>query len=169
MQVSYKNWRGMQDSGGRRIKRALHIDKTSIDFCNNNMLTKFGKINLVSKYVERRQAKINEYDRQHKNSNFPLDGPQVTNVEIYRIYIQEYLNNHPEIHTKKMDFLVRELAPGPTGLPIEVYAFTKTTKWVEYERIQAEVFDHLLAATKYFDLRLFQEPSGSDFAAALSR
>jgi miniconductance mechanosensitive channel len=97
----------------------------------------------------------------------PLDGPQVTNVEVFRAYLEAYLRNHPGIHTDGLDFLVRELDPSPTGLPIEIYVFTKTTAWLEYERIQAEIFDHLLATAGFFDLRVFQEPSGSDFARAL--
>jgi miniconductance mechanosensitive channel len=168
MEVSYKNWRGMQESGGRRIKRALQIDKTSIRFCDANMLARFRKINLIADFIEKKQQNIETYRQQNHSTDSPLDGPQVTNVEIYRAYIEAFLKNHPDIHIKKMTFLVRELAPGPMGLPIEIYVFTKTTQWSEYERIQAEVFDHLLAATQFFDLRLFQEPSGSDFAAYLA-
>ena len=167
IEVSYKNWRGMQESGGRRIKRALQIDKTSIRFCDADMLSRLGKIDLIANTVAEKQKKIDAYQQQNHSIDTPLDGPQVTNVEIYRAYIEAYLKNHPDIHRRKMDFLVRELAPGPTGLPIEIYVFTKTTRWPEYERIQAEIFDHLLAATQFFDLRLFQEPSGSDFAAYL--
>jgi miniconductance mechanosensitive channel len=164
---AYKNWRGMQESGGRRIMRALHIDKTSIKFCDAEMLARLSKIDLIAADVSRRQERLAGYRQGAEEIDSPLDGPQVTNVEIYRAYIEAYLHAHPEIHSRKMDFLVRELAPGPTGLPIEVYVFTKTTKWNEYERIQAEVFDHLLAALQFFDLRVYQEPSGSDFARAL--
>jgi len=92
----------------------------------------------------------------------------VTNVEIFRMYVEAYLKNHPEIHDHKMDFLVRELAPSSAGLPIELYVFTKTTKWDEYECIQAEIIDHLLAAAAYFDLRIFQQPTGADFASRLN-
>lgn len=168
MEVSYKNWRGMQESGGRRIKRALQIDKTSIRFCDADMLARFRKINLIADFIEIKQQNIEAYRQQNHSTDSPLDGPQVTNVEIYRAYIEAFLKSHPDIHIGKMTFLVRELAPGPMGLPIEIYVFTKTTEWLEYERIQAEVFDHLLAATQFFDLRLFQEPSGSDFAAYLA-
>ena len=169
IEVAYKNWRGMQESGGRRIMRALQIDKTSIRFCDTEMLARLRKIDLIAEDVEKRQARIEAYQQKNHSIDSPLDGPQITNIEIYRTYIEAYLRNHPDIYSKKMDFLVRELAPGPTGLPIEIYVFTKTTKWPEYERIQAEVFDHLLAATQFFDLRLFQEPSGSDFATYLAR
>ncbi len=168
IEVSYKNWRGMQESGGRRIMRALQIDKTSIRFCDTDMLARLQKIDLITDFIEKKQESLEAYRQQAHNIDSPLDGPQVTNVEIYRAYIEAYLKNHPDIYSRKMDFLVRELAPGPTGLPIEIYVFTKTTRWPEYERIQAEVFDHLLASTQFFDLRLFQEPSGSDFAAYLT-
>jgi miniconductance mechanosensitive channel len=164
---AYKNWRGMQESGGRRIMRALLLDKTSIKFCNDEMLARLGKIDLIAGDVARRQERLTGYRQGADKIDSPLDGPQVTNVEIYRAYVEAYLRAHPDIHSQNMDFLVRELAPGPTGLPIEVYVFTKTTRWKEYERIQAEVFDHLLAALQFFDLRVFQEPSGSDFARAL--
>ena len=147
--------------------RALHIDKTSIKFCDEEMLTRLGKIDLIANDIAQRQERLAGYRGSTQVIDSPLDGPQVTNVEIYRAYIEAYLRAHPDIHSRKMDFLVRELAPGPTGLPIEVYVFTKTTKWNEYERIQAEIFDHLLAALQFFDLRVFQEPSGSDFTRAL--
>lgn len=169
VEVSYKNWRGMQESGGRRIKRALQIDKTSIRFCDADMLARYRKINLIADFIEKKQDSIQAYREKNPNIDSPLDGPQVTNVEIYRAYIEAFLKNHPDIHIKKMTLLVRELAPGPMGLPIEIYVFTKTTQWADYEHIQAEVFDHLLAVTGFFDLRLFQEPSGSDFAAYLGR
>jgi miniconductance mechanosensitive channel len=165
--VAYKNWRGMQESGGRRIMRALHIDKNSIKFCDTEMLARLGKIDLIAEDIARRQERLASYHLDAQTVDSPLDGPQITNVEIYRTYIEAYLRAHKDIHSKKMDFLVRELAPGPTGLPIELYVFTRTTKWNEYERIQAEIFDHLLAALGFFDLRVFQEPSGADFARAL--
>jgi len=166
--VAYKNWRGMQESGGRRIKRAIHIDQTSIKFCDSKMLSRYQKIDLTTDYITERRKNIERY--QHGNDSrmdSPLDGPQVTNVEVFRAYLEAYLRNHPGIHTDGLDFLVRELDPSPTGLPIEIYVFTKTTAWLEYERIQAEIFDHLLATAGFFDLRVFQEPSGSDFARAL--
>jgi miniconductance mechanosensitive channel len=166
---AYKNWRGMQESGGRRIMRSLQIDKTSIKFCDEEMIMRLGKIDLISEDVAKRQKIFASYQKESREIDSPLDGPQVTNVEIYRAYIEAYLQAHPDIHGRNMDFLVRELAPGPTGLPIEVYVFTKTTKWNEYERIQAEIFDHLLAALGFFDLRVFQEPSGADFARGLKK
>ncbi len=168
IEVAYKNWRGMQDSGGRRIMRSVHIDQTSIKFCEPEMLDRYRKIDLIADTVTKRQTRIEAYVQKTDGIDSPLDGPQITNAEIFRAYVEAYLRNHPNIHNpRKMDFLVRELAPSPTGLPIEVYVFTKTIKWNDYERIQAEIFDHLLAAAQFFDLRVFQQPSGSDFVKAL--
>jgi len=169
VETSYRNWRGMEESGGRRIMRSVHLDQTTIRFCTPQMIARFAKIDLIADYVARRQKVISEYKSPRGKIDSPLDGPQVTNAEIFRAYVESYLRSHPDIHskTKNMDLLVRELAPSPTGLPVEVYAFTKTTKWNEYERIQAEVFDHLLAAAEFLDLRVFQQPAGSDFARAL--
>jgi miniconductance mechanosensitive channel len=166
MQVSYKNWRGMQESGGRRIMRSIHLDQTTINFCDEQMLVRYSKIDLISEFIKNRQNEILAYQQKNKDIDSPLDGPQITNAEVFRMYVVAYLKNHPNIYRTKMDFLVRELEPSPTGLPIQVYVFTKTTKWLEYERIQAEIFDHLLAATMFFDLRVFQEPAGADFAQA---
>ena len=166
MEVAYKNWRGMQESGGRRIMRSINLDLTTVKFCDEKSVLRYGKIDLIEDYISKRREKIAAYQSGKKNDS-PLDGPQITNVEIFRAYVDAYLKNHPEIHTKKMAFLIRELEPGPTGLPIQAYVFTKTTDWNHYERIQGEVFDHLLAAASFFDLRVFQEPAGSDFARAL--
>jgi miniconductance mechanosensitive channel len=169
VETSYRNWRGMEESGGRRIKRSLHLDQTTVRFCTPQMIERYGKIDLIADFVSRRREEIDAYVSPGKKIDSPLDGPQLTNVEVFRAYVESYLRNHPSIHTRKkeMDFLIRELAPGPTGLPVEVYVFTKTTRWGEYEHIQAQVFDHLLAAAEFFDLRVFQEPAGSDFARAL--
>jgi miniconductance mechanosensitive channel len=131
------------------------------------MIERYGRIDLIDEYVSGRRKLMEEYKDKADQIDSPLDGPQITNVEIFRAYIEAYLKNHPDIHTQKMDFIVRELAPTSTGLPVEMYVFTKTTKWDEYECIQAEIVDHLLAAAAFFDLRLFQEPAGADFTAIL--
>ena len=166
LDVPYKNWRGMQESGGRRIMRSLQLDQTSIHFCTPDMIERYGKINLVAEFIADRQKQVVAYRDKSGPLDSPLDGPQLTNIEVFRAYVKAYLCNHPDIHTNKMDLIIRELAPSPTGLPIEVYAFTKTTKWSEYEQIQGEIIDHLLAAAAYFDLRVFQQPTGSDFSRA---
>ena len=167
VESGYKNWRGMEESGGRRIMRAIPLDQNSIKFCTPQMINRYAKIDLISAYVAERQKSVAAYQKGKKTIDLPLDGPQITNVEIFRAYVEAYLKNHPRIHHEKMDFVVRELAPGSAGLPIELYVFTKTTKWDEYECIQAEIVDHLLAAAAFFDLRIFQQPTGADFARGL--
>jgi miniconductance mechanosensitive channel len=167
IETAYKNWRGMEESGGRRIMRSIPLDQNSIKFCSPEMIERYARIDRIAGFVAERQKSILAYEQQSGAIDSPLDGPQVTNVEFFRAYVEAYLKSHPKIHTRKMDFLVRELAPSSAGLPIEIYVFTKTTKWNEYEHIQAEIIDHLLAAAAFFDLRVFQQPTGSDFALAL--
>jgi miniconductance mechanosensitive channel len=167
VESGYKNWRGMEESGGRRIMRAIPLDQNSIKFCTPQMIKRYAKIDLIAAEVAERQKSIAAYQKGKQANDSPLDGPQITNVEIFRAYVEAYLKNHPKIHSSEMDFLIRELAPSSAGLPIELYVFTKTTKWNEYEHIQAEVIDHLLAAAAFFDLRIFQQPTGSDFARGL--
>jgi miniconductance mechanosensitive channel len=163
--VAYKNWRGMTESGGRRIQRSILADMTSIKFCDEEMLERLQRIDLIQNYLSAKIQAIDEYSRIHPEAyDSPLDGPQITNIEVFRAYIVAYLKNRTDIHQESMPFLVRTLSPTPTGLPIELYIFTKTTRWEEYEAIQAEIFDHLLAAAGHFDLRVFQEPTGLDFA-----
>jgi miniconductance mechanosensitive channel len=165
--TAYKNWRGMEESGGRRIMRSIPLDQNSIKFCTPQMINRYARIELIADMVaERRKSSLALKNGKNSNDS-PLDSAMVTNVEIFRAYVEAYLKSHPDIHTHEMDFLVRELAPSSAGLPIELYVFTKTTKWNEYERIQAEIIDHLLAAAGFFDLRIFQQPTGSDFARGL--
>ena len=170
MEVAYKNWRGMQESGGRRIKRAIYIDLGSIRFCDDEMLLRFRKVDILRDYLDQR---LDEIERERTQMGIeidsPLDSRQLTNLGTYRAYIEAYLRNSPKIHQEGMTFLVRQLAPGPTGVPLEIYVFTRTTEWIAYERIQADIFDHLLAAASVFDLRVFQEPTGRDFSVGLSR
>lgn len=170
MEVAYKNWRGMQESGGRRIKRAIHIDLGSIRFCDEEMLLRFRKVDILRDYLDQRLDEI-EQERIQMGIEIdsPLDSRQLTNLGTYRAYLEAYLRNQPKIHQEGMTFLVRQLAPGPTGVPLEIYVFTRTTEWIAYERIQADIFDHLLAAASVFDLRVFQEPTGRDFSVGLSR
>ncbi|MEJ2010711.1 MAG: mechanosensitive ion channel [Anaerolineales bacterium] len=169
-EVAYKNWRGMQESGGRRIKRAIYLDQGSIRFCDEEMIARFRKVDILRPYLDQRTAEIERENREKGiELDSPLDGRQLTNIGTFRAYVEAYLRNHKDIHQQGLDFLVRQLKPGPTGVPIEVYAFTKTTAWAEYERIQADIFDHLLASVGVFDLRVFQEPTGMDFTAAFQR
>ena len=138
---------------------------TTIKFCDEGLLSRLEKIDLIrAETIERHQA-INDY---HKNcagtDDSPLDGPQITNLEIYRRYITAYLKSRPDVYPTERTLVVRTLEPQPTGLPIEIYLFTRTTQWEQYEAIQSEISEHLLAAAPHFDLRVFQEPTGMDFA-----
>ncbi len=160
---SFKNWRGMQESGGRRIKRALYIDMTSIKFCDREMMERFGKIQYIREYIERKKKELEQYNIEHHVDESSLvDGRRLTNIGTFRAYVEAYLGNHPKIH-QNMTFLVRQLAPTDHGLPLEIYVFSSDKVWARYESIQADIFDHLLAAIPAFDLRIFQNPSGSDF------
>ena len=165
---SFKNWRGMQDTGGRRIKRALHIDINSIGFCDATRLERFSKIQYIADYIASKNAELAAYnaDKGVDEASF-VNGRRMTNIGTFRAYIEAYLRAHPKI-SDKFTFLVRQLKPTENGVPIEVYVFTTTTNWIEYEGIQADIFDHLMAAAGEFDLRLFQNPTGGDFTRALS-
>ena len=159
---SFKNWRGMQESGGRRIKRAVNIDMSSIRFCNEEMLERFGKIQYISEYIETKKSELEEFNKTIKADNASLaNGRRMTNVGTFRAYVKAYLLNHPMI-SKEMTFLVRQLKPTEYGLPIEIYVFSKDKVWANYEAIQADIFDHILAVVPEFDLRVYQNPSGSD-------
>ncbi len=159
---SFKNWRGMTMSGGRRIKRAIYIDISTIKFCDEEMTACFEKVHLIADYVRSRRAEIEEYNRaKGVNADVPVNGRRMTNVGTFRAYVKAYLSNHPKIHPD-LTFLVRQLAPGPQGLPIEIYVFSRDTEWVNYEEIQADIFDHLLAAATFFELGVFQYPAGKD-------
>ncbi|MDW7773195.1 MAG: mechanosensitive ion channel [Desulfobulbaceae bacterium] len=160
---SFKNWRGMSESGGRRIKRAINIDMQSIRFVTDEELQKFSKIKLLDDYIKNRQQEIEQYNREHDvDTSVLINGRRQTNVGIFRAYAISYLKNHPKIHSD-MTFLVRHLQPGEFGLPIEVYVFSSDQVWANYESIQADIFDHFLAALPMFDLRVYQNPSGYDF------
>ena len=160
---SFKNWRGMQDSGGRRIKRAITIDMNSIKFCDEEMIERFSKIRYISDYVEQKKKEVAEYNSLNKvDTEMLVNRRRLTNVGTFRAYIVAYLKNHPKIH-QNMTFLVRQLKPTELGLPLEIYVFTNDIEWANYEAIQADIFDHLLAILPEFDLRIFQNPSGQDF------
>ena len=159
---SFRNWRGMQLSGGRRIKRSFYVDTSSISFCTKEMIEEFQKIDYLTDYVTTRLNEINEYNMEHKiNTESKVNGRQLTNVGVFREYILQYLRNHPKIH-KDMTLIVRQLAPGDNGLPLEIYAFSNDTNWVVYESVQADIFDHIFAVMPTFGLRAFQNPTGHD-------
>ena len=159
---SFKNWRGMSDSGGRRIKRAIQIDMNSVKFCDDRMISKFSKIDIISDYIDSKIKDIGKYNQSKNSSDSLLNGRALTNIGTYRKYISSYLTNSSNIN-KDMTFLVRQLSPTSNGLPIEIYVFSNNTDWIEYEEIQSDIFDHLIASIKEFDLVLFQNPTGNDF------
>jgi len=162
---SFKNWRGMQESGGRRIKRAVNIDMGSIQFCNEEMLERFGKIQYISEYIETKKTELAEFNHATNVNNASLvNGRRMTNIGTFRAYVKAFLRNHPDIN-KDMTFLIRQLRPTEHGLPIEIYVFSKDKVWANYEAIQADIFDHILAVVPEFDLRVYQNPTGSDFRA----
>ncbi len=159
---SFKNWRGMEESGGRRIKRAIYIDMTSVEFCSPEMIERFKKFAFLGTYIEETLTEIEEYnDKMGFDLSEKINGRRLTNLGTFRAYIREYLRNHPKVHSG-MTLLVRHLPPTEHGLPIEIYVFTNDIRWAEYESIQANIFDHILAVIPEFKLRIFQSPSGSD-------
>jgi miniconductance mechanosensitive channel len=160
---SFKNWRGMSESGGRRIKRSVNIDMSSIRFCDVEMLERFGKIQYISEYIETKKIELKEFNQATKVDNASLvNGRRMTNIGTFRAYVKAYLQNHPMIN-KDMTFLIRQLPPTEHGLPIEIYVFSKDQVWANYEAIQADIFDHILAVVPEFDLHVYQNPTGADF------
>ena len=160
---AFINWRGMSESGGRRIKRSINIDLSSIHFVSEGELEELSKIEILQNYLRPKQQEIEDYNERHEvQTELSINGRSQTNIGIFRAYVQEYLKRNPNIHSN-MTFLVRQLAPTETGLPLEIYVFSKDQVWANYEAIQADIFDHLLAALPTFGLRVFQNPSGYDF------
>jgi miniconductance mechanosensitive channel len=165
VEVPFRNWRGMQESGGRRIKRAIYLDLTSVRFCDAATIERLGKIDLIKEYVADQQSQFERGEATDSTSLGPVNAHHFTNLDAFRAYVTEYLKSRQDLHHKDMTLLVRQLAPGPTGLPLEIYVFTKTVDWIKYEDIQADIFSHLVAVVPLFDLQVFQEPAGSDFRA----
>lgn len=158
-----KNWRGMSESGGRRIKRSIFIDMTSIKFSTPDMVEKFSKIKYLSNYVLDKKKELSDFNAANNIDNTVLvNGRRMTNLGTFRAYLVSYLKDHPKIHNN-LTLIVRQLDPGPTGLPIEIYVFSSDQDWANYESIQADIFDHILAVIPEFDLKVYQNPTGSDF------
>ncbi|MDR1680700.1 MAG: mechanosensitive ion channel family protein [Prevotellaceae bacterium] len=154
-----KNWRGMSESGVRRIKRSIYIDITSVQFCTDEMLARYREIQYVAGYIDRKQAEIARYNASEQvDISNAINGRRQTNVGIFRAYLQCYLERHPQL-SRDFTLMARQLQPTSSGLPIEIYVFAKTTEWVKYEAIQSDIFDHIMAAVPYFDLRIFQNPT----------
>lgn len=163
LEHSFKNWRGMQDAGGRRIKRNINIDMSSIRFLEPQEIESLRRFALLRDYFDEKRAEIAEWTDQHPAATEnPVNARRLTNVGTFRAYIARYLQERPDIRDD-MTFLVRQLQPTAEGLPIELYVFVADVRWAVYEGVQADVFDHLLAILPEFGLRVFQAPSGNDF------
>ena len=160
---SFKNWKGMEESGGRRIKRSIRIDMNTVRFVDPDMAEKLKKIHLLTDYIETRQEEIRKYNEENRiDGSVLVNGRRMTNLGTFRVYIEQYLKNHPKVH-QGLTMLVRQLQPDETGLPIEIYVFSREQAWANYEKIQADIFDHILAVVPEFGLRVFQNPTGGDF------
>ncbi|WFB36645.1 mechanosensitive ion channel [Kiritimatiellota bacterium B12222] len=169
IQDSFKNWRGMQESGGRRIKRSLMIDLQSVKFCEDDLLEKLKGIASLQPYLNQRLQEVAAWNEERKiDGRCPLNGRRLTNLGTFRAYVESYLKEHPAIHQEGLTFLVRQLAPSEKGVAIEIYVFVNDIRWVQYEAIQADIFDHLFAAITWFDLSLYQAPAGQDLRVAFS-
>ena len=160
---SFTNWRGMSESGGRRIKRAVGIDMTSVHFLEPAELERLSKIQILKPYIDDKLSELSAWNAEHAiDDSVAVNGRRMTNLGTFRAYLVAYLKRHPKIH-KEMTFLVRQLSPGAEGVPLEIYVFSNDTRWVEYEAVQSDIFDHVLSALPYFGLRVFQNPTGADF------
>ncbi len=160
---SFKNWRGMEESGGRRIKRSINLDIDSIKFVDDEFMANIQKVHLLKPYLEQKKKELQDYNEKTKSDPASIvNGRQQTNVGIFRAYLERYLHSRADVHDN-MTFLVRQLQPTDKGLPIEIYVFVKTIEWAKYEAIQADIFDHVMASIPEFGLRVFQLPNNSGF------
>ena len=164
---SFKNWRGMEQSDGRRIKRSVNIEINSVRFCTPELLEKLQKIEYLTKYISDKEKEIGEYNLNNKISKeFLLNGKNQTNIGLFRRYVEEYLKHNPNVNSD-MTLMVRQLSPTEFGVPIEIYCFSVSKEWEIYENVIADIFDHLFAATSSFGLSVFERPSGKDFDSKL--
>ncbi|WP_417666873.1 mechanosensitive ion channel family protein [Pseudidiomarina sp.] len=158
----FKNWRGMQESGGRRVKRSLMLDQNSVHFLSEDERDKLHRFRLLKDYLSTKQKEIDDWNQQLKDEGKePVNTRRISNLGTFRAYVLQYLKNHPRVH-QEMTLMVRHLNPTADGLPLEIYCFTATTEWVAYEGIQSDIFDHLISILPEFGLRVFQHPSGVD-------
>ncbi|QUM81823.1 mechanosensitive ion channel family protein [Moritella sp. 5] len=163
---AFKNWRGMSESGGRRIKRSLFIDIQSINFLTKDELQRLSKIHLLKNYLADKSFDINTFNLDFNEDEKAVNGRGLTNIGTFRAYLLAYLQQHPKVR-KDMTLLVRQLAPTTQGMPIEIYIFTDETRWAFYENIQADIFDHIFSVLPAFGLHAFQQPSGNDIQALM--
>lgn len=165
---SYRNWRGMTEAGGRRIKRAIHIDQSAIRFISDEEADGLRRFRILGPYLASKEAELGEWNAKNAggghSSESPVNARRLTNMGTFRAYVVAYLQKHPHVRAD-MTIMVRQLPPAPEGLPLEIYCFTDTTAWGEYEAIQSDIFDHLIAILPEFGLHLYQQPSGMDMRA----
>lgn len=167
MSESFKNWRGMQESGGRRIKRAIKIDVSSIGFVTPEQFQKLSSICVLKDYLADKRVEIESYNaRLGEDAQMTANRRRLTNVGTFRAYALAYLKSHPRVN-QTMTCMVRQMDPSSEGLPMEIYCFTNTTVWADYEGIQGDIFDHLISILPEFGLRVFQQPSGGDMYLAI--
>lgn len=164
LEHSFRNWRGMFDAGGRRIKRAIHIDLNTVRFLKEDEVEHFAQIAVLKDYVRGKRQDLEGWNRTHAAPGSQVNQRRLTNLGTFRAYVANWLRQHPLVH-QQMTFLVRQLPPSAEGLPLEIYVFSSDTRWAVYEDLQADIFDHLLAVLPEFGLRVYQKPAGSDFSA----
>lgn len=165
---SFKNWRGMKDFGARRVKRSILIDMNTVKVCSDQMIEKFKKIEFLSEYIENRVKEIENYNRENNiNTELTINGRQLTNLGVFRVYLTNFLKKRINIRPGST-VMVRQLAPGENGIPVELYLFVADTIWANYEAIQADIFDHILAVVDVFELKIFQHPTGNDIKQLLN-
>lgn len=166
---SFKNWRGMEETGSRRIARSIFINQHSVKFCSEEMIEDYKKIHILKDYVEQKGQEIETYNKERKvDVSKVSNGRRMTNLGTFRAYLLRYLQNHPKIN-QELTILVRQLDPTPNGIPIQIYAFCTDIAWINYEAVQSDIFDHTLSVIHQFDLEIFQNPSGSDFKHLLDK
>jgi miniconductance mechanosensitive channel len=162
---AFKNWRGMTEAGGRRIKRSLILDLSSVRFADETLLASLRSVQRLQSYLQTREAEVQAWNKEHGvDTDHPLNGRRLTNLGCFRAYVERYLLENPHLR-QDMTLMVRQLAPTPQGLPLEIYGFTNDTAWVNYESIQSDIFDHLLAALPWFGLRVYQREQSPDTRA----
>ncbi|MCP4310550.1 MAG: mechanosensitive ion channel [Bacteroidetes bacterium] len=160
---SFNNWKGMDESGGRRIKRSINVDMSSVGFLDEAMIDKFRKYHLLNQYITGKEKEISDFNKSlNLDDSVVTNGRRMTNLGTFRAYLENYLHSHPKIH-QEMTFLIRHLQPTEKGIPLEIYVFSNDQEWANYEAIQADIFDHILAIMPEFGLRVFQNPTGEDF------
>ncbi len=167
---SFKNWRGMQESGGRRIKRSVNIKISGIKFCTPEMLERYSKIGIVKEYIRNGQKEIEDFNRDNQIDidSSEVNGRRMTNIGVFRAYILQYLKGNPKLN-HEMTCMVRQLDATEKGVPLEIYCFSAIQSWVQYEGIQSDIFDHILASVKHFDLEIFENPAGSDWNRLIAK